>query len=210
MFYKFVYHFVAPWIVWPFLRIFNRIKISGFERIPASGPAVIIANHRSMWDPVILFCRIRRRVYFIGKAELFDNWFLGFVLPRIGVFPVKRTQLDRSAIRRASEVLEQGHVLAIFPEGTRSKTGELMPFKGGAAFFAHRADAPVYPVYFDNTRKIFPLSIGQKVRVACEEPLDLAEFQEKKANAVVLEEMTAAFRGAIEEIAAAVRQEAKG
>jgi len=208
MLYQFVYHIVGPWIVRPFLGLFNRIKLSGFDRIPAEGPAVIIANHKSMWDPVILFCRVRRRIYFIGKAELFDNWFLGFVLPRLGVFPVKRTQLDRSAIRRASEVLDQGYILVIFPEGTRSKTDELLPFKGGAALFAHRAGAPVYPVYFDNTRKIFPHSMGQKVRVACDKPIDLTAFEGKKANAALLEEITDVFRRRIEEIKADVKREA--
>ena len=200
MLYKFVYHFFAPFIVLPFLRIFNRIKISGFGSIPANGAAVVIANHISMWDPAIMFCMIRRRAYFMAKSELFEVPLLSAILRRICVFPVKRDGVDRSALKKASQVLEEGHVLVIFPEGTRSRTRELLPFKEGAAYIAHRAEAQVIPVFFDNTPKIFPLGIGQKVRVACGAPIDMAEFRSKKANSALLEEMTAVFRRCIEEM----------
>jgi len=198
MFYKFVYYFIAPVIVMPYLRLFNRIEAVGFDRIPAEGAVVMIANHISMWDPVIMFCLIRRRVNFMAKSELFSIPVLGTMLRLVCVFPVKRDSVDRTALRKASQVLEEGSILVVFPEGQRSRTGELMPFKQGAALFAHRAEAPVIPVMFENTPKIFPMSIRKKVRIVCGSPLDLSEFAGKKADSALLERMTGKFRQSIE------------
>lgn len=197
MLYQFVYHIVAPWIVGPFLKLFNRVEVSGLERIPAQGPAVIIGNHISLWDPIYLYCLIRRRTYFMAKAELFDIPVIGFLLRRINVFPVKRNSLDRQALKKAAQVLEQGDLLVIFPEGSRSRSGELQPFKQGAALFAHRAEAAVVPVLFENTTKTFPRAIGQKIRIICGEPLDLMEFQGKKSDSALLDSMTEKFQQSI-------------
>ncbi len=197
MLYQFVYHVVAPWIVGPFLKLFNRVEVKGLDCIPAQGPAVIIGNHISLWDPIYLYCLIRRRSYFMAKAELFDIPVIGFLLRRINVFPVKRNSLDRQALKKAAQVLEQGHLLVIFPEGSRSKTGELQPFKQGAALFAHRAGAAVVPVLFENTTKTFPRAIGQKIRIICGDPLDLTEFQGRKSDAALLDDMTDRFRQGI-------------
>ena len=130
----------------------------------------------------------------MAKVELFQIPILGFILRRIRAFPVKRDTIDRSALRMASKVLEDGLVLAIFPEGHRSRTGELLPFKQGAALFAHRAKAVVVPVLFENTSKAFPKSIGQKVGVSVGKPLDLSAFYTQKANSTLLGEMTEVFR----------------
>ena len=200
MLYQLAYHIIAPVIIKPFLKLFNRMVYSGFDKIPADGGAVVIANHISMWDPVIMFCMIRRRAYFMGKSELFRIPVLGPFLRRIGVFPVNRDAIDRAALKKSAQVLSEGNVLVIFPEGHRSKTGELLPFKEGAAYFAHRAGVPVIPVSFDNTRKIFPAGVGQKVRVTCGEPLDMTAFRGKKADSALLEEMTNVFKDGIEKM----------
>jgi 1-acyl-sn-glycerol-3-phosphate acyltransferase len=200
MFYRFMYHFFAPWIIMPYVKLFNRLRVSGFENIPASGPAVIIANHMSLWDPVLMFCLIKRRVYFMAKEELFSIPFIGYVLRRCFAFPVKRTAIDRSALKKASQVLNEGHVLVIFPEGHRSKNGDLQPFKEGAALFAHRADAPVIPVLFENTFKIFPKAIWKTTKAICGAPLDLSEFQGKKTDSALLSEMTDRFTASIRQM----------
>ena len=197
MLYRFVYYVFAPLMVLPFFRFFNRLEVSGLEYIPASGPVVVIANHISSWDPALLYGLIRRQTYFMAKQELFKIPLLGFILPRMCVFPVKRDTVDRSALRKASQVLDEGHVLMIFPEGTRSKTGKLLPFKSGAALFAHRSKAAVVPVLVDNTRKAFPKSIGCKVKVIFGKPLELSAFYNKKADSSLLAEMTNTFRDGI-------------
>ena len=197
MLYRFVYHILLPLGIMPLFRLFNRLVITGRENIPEQGSVVIIANHISSWDSVLLYSIIRREAYFMAKVELFQIPLLGPFLRRIHVFPVKRDTVDRTALRTAAKVLEDGHVLAIFPEGHRSKTGELLPFKPGAALFAHRAQAPVIPVLFENTPKAFPKSIWQKVRVSVGEPLDLSSFYSQKANSALLGEMTDVLRQGI-------------
>ena len=207
MLYKFVYHVFAPLMVMPFLKLFNRFHATGFDQMPTQGAAVVVANHISMWDPVIMFCLIRRRAYFMGKKEIFDVPILGPILRRLYVFPVKRDTVDRAALRKAAQVLEEGDILVIYPEGHRSKTSDMLPFKEGAALFAHRAGVPVVPVFFENTPMIFPRSIGQKVRVACGSPLDLTAFYEKKADSALLKEMSDAFRKSIERLREAATSE---
>jgi 1-acyl-sn-glycerol-3-phosphate acyltransferase len=197
MLYWFVYHIVAPWIVGPLLKLFNRVEVTGLERIPTQGPAVIVANHISLWDPIYLYCLVRRRTWFMAKSELFDIPVLGFLLRLINVFPVKRNSLDRQALKKAAQVLGQGDALVIFPEGSRSRTGELQPFKQGAALFAHRSGAAVVPVLFENTTKTFPKAIGQRIRIVCGEPLDFAEFQGRKSDAALLKDMTEKLRQSI-------------
>jgi 1-acyl-sn-glycerol-3-phosphate acyltransferase len=193
MLYRFMYHFFAPWIILPYFRLFNRLRASGFDSIPASGPAVIIANHLSLWDPVLMFCLVKRRVYFMAKEEIFDVPVIGSILKRCCVFPVKRTNVDRAALRKAAQVLEDGDILVIFPEGHRSKSGELLPFKEGAALFAHKAEAPVIPVLFENTGTAFPKSIWKTIKATCGDPLDLHEFQGRKMNSTLLTDLTATF-----------------
>ena len=200
MLYRFVYHIFGPLMVMPYLKLFNRIRPSGFDQVPAKGAAVVIANHLSMWDPVLMFCFIRRRAYFMAKKEVLDVPILGAILRRLYVFPVKRDSIDRTALRKASQVLDDGDILVIYPEGHRSKTGEMLPFKEGAALFAHRAKAPVIPVAYTNTSNIFPKAIRQEVRIACGSPIDTAEFYEKKADSTLLGEMTDRFRQSIESL----------
>ena len=197
MLYWFVYHIFAPWIVLPFFRIFNRLHVIGLEWIPATGPVVVIANHISSWDPALLYGLIRRKAYFMAKQELFDRPILGFILKRICAFPVKRETVDRAALRKAAQVLEEGCVLVIFPEGHRSRTGEMLPFKPGAALFAQRSKAAVIPVLLHNTRNAFPRSIGKRVDVTFGQALDLAAFYEAKADSSMLSEMTEVFRQGI-------------
>ena len=197
MLYRFVFIIFAPLIVLPCLKLFNRVEITGLEHLPPEGPVVVVANHISSWDPAILYALIRRRAYFMAKAELFRVPLLGFILRRINAFPVKRDAIDRAALRRAAQILEEGHVLVIFPEGHRSKTGELLPFKQGAALFAHRAKAAVIPVLFETTKRAIPWPIGKRIRATFGGPLDLAVFMEKKADSALLEQMTDAFRQGI-------------
>ncbi len=108
---------------------------------------IICCNHTSFADPVLLMVSYPKPIYFMAKAELFRNklvaWFLGTVM---GAFPVSRGTGDATAINTARKILNKGHVLGIFPEGTRSKTGELGRGKSGAALLAAQTGAYVLPV----------------------------------------------------------------
>jgi 1-acyl-sn-glycerol-3-phosphate acyltransferase len=122
-----------------------RWDVEGLENFPSEGPVIVVANHVSYWDPVLIGSALPRQVFFMAKKELFSIPVLGFSLKSWGVFPVDRSRPDRGAIKRALDLLKQGQVVVVFPEGTRSKTGSLLPPSTGAAYFATRTGAPVCP-----------------------------------------------------------------
>ena len=197
MLYRFVYYFLAPWVIGPFLRLFNRLSLIGFDRIPEKGPAVIIANHLSLWDAIYVYWFVRRPMYFMAKAELFSIPVLGYLLRRIRVFPVKRDAVDRAALRMAAKVLEEGNMLVIFPEGTRSKDGELSPFKDGAALFAYRAHAPIVPLVMHNTMNTFPHTLGSKIKIMCGQPFRLESESTGESSSAMIKGMTSVLQNEI-------------
>ena len=121
-----------------------RLKIEGRENIPKDGPLVIASNHLSLLDPPVLGTAATRKVHFMAKEELFVP-VLGTIYKILGAFPVRRGGADRAAIKHGIEILESGNVLAIFPEGTRSKTGELGKAQPGALMMASKVKATIVP-----------------------------------------------------------------
>lgn len=157
MFYKF-----ARLICRIILAVLRRWEVRGAENLPAAGGIVLVANHVSYWDPVVVGCAFNRQVHFMAKSELFKIPLLGPVIRALGAFPVRRDKSDRNAIRTAVRLLEEGKVVGVFPEGTRSRTGELMKPHLGAAMLASKAGVPMLPVAVSGTRGI----LGKvKVRV---------------------------------------------
>lgn len=133
-------------------RCTGKIRIKGQENIPAEGPAVLIANHISNFDPVILFLVTRRNVHFMAKDELFHIPIFRTLARWMCAFPVNREQLDRTAVRNALKVLRDGGLLGIFPEGTRGDGKNLLPFKSGVAYIASQYEAPVVPIAITGSR----------------------------------------------------------
>lgn len=133
----------------------NGFQVEGLHNVPRQGPAIIVANHVSMWDPIILGTVLPRHVAFMSKKELFDRPLSALVMKGLGAFRVKRGQSDRDAIRRALEVLQAGRLVGIFVEGTRNRSGDgfLQP-QPGAAMLALKSGAPIIPVALVNTTRI--------------------------------------------------------
>ena len=126
--------------------IFTPLRFRRSAEIP-KGKFIVCCNHITGHDPfyLALFHR-RRKVCFMAKEELFKNKLLAALIRSVGSFPVSRGNSDRSAIMRAEEVVENGDVLGIFIEGTRSKTGELLKPKAGAALIAYQTNTPILPM----------------------------------------------------------------
>ena len=141
----FLYRFCL--IVMPIVyRIFCPLTFRSCGEAPESG-FIICCNHLSLNDPFFLaIAHKRRKIHFMAKEELFKNKLLAAAITSLGAFPVSRGNSDRSAIVRAKEIVEEGNVLGIFIEGTRSKTGELLKPKSGAALIAYQTNAPVLPM----------------------------------------------------------------
>lgn len=137
------------------IHIIFKIEIKGMEYFPEEGATILYSNHKSNWDPVIIGGITKRPVFFMAKHELFENKILGWFLRKLHAFPVKRQKVDRGALKQGLKILENGQVLGIFPEGTRSKTGKVSAPEQGIAFFASRSDALLVPVAIKGSYKLF-------------------------------------------------------
>ena len=117
-----------------FLRMWFKLHVKGTENIPPCGEGIIlISNHQSNLDPVLLGAYIKdRKLFFMAKQELFKVPILSIIIRKLGAFPVKRGKKDLGAIKKAEEIVNSGRILAMFPEGGRSKTGKLLRPKVGA------------------------------------------------------------------------------
>ncbi len=135
---------IAKVILTAIFRVLLRLRAEGVENIPADGPLVIACNHLSLLDPPVLGCAASRKVHFMAKQELFVP-VLGTIYKILGAFPVRRGGADRAAIKHGIEILQSGQVLAIFPEGTRSKTGRLGKAEPGALMMASKVKAAIVP-----------------------------------------------------------------
>ena len=132
-----------------------RWRVTGRENIPSTGPVIVAANHISNFDPFVVGAALQRPVHFMAKEELFANPVLSAIIKYLGTFPVRRGASDRNAIRIAINLLEEGRVVGLFPEGTRSKTGELSQAEPGLAMIAAKAGATIIPAAIIGTNRVF-------------------------------------------------------
>jgi 1-acyl-sn-glycerol-3-phosphate acyltransferase len=176
-------------------RVYLRIggyEVVGYENIPKTGAVILAPNHVSLLDPPLVGVTCGRKPFIMAKEELFSG-IQGWAIQRMGSFPVKRGGADRAALRRAKEILGQDKLLLIFPEGTRSRTGELGAAEAGVAMLAHMNKAPIVPVYISGTEKAFsPRGKGfrfVKARIEYGKPLFFEEEYAQKANRENLEKI---------------------
>jgi 1-acyl-sn-glycerol-3-phosphate acyltransferase len=137
------------WVGCSFFRFFYpiwyRIQVSGGDNLPPTGGVIVASNHVSYLDPPFVGAFLSRKVHFMAKKELFRFPPFGAILRAVGTFPVDREKADRQAIKTALSFLEKGEILGIFPEGRRTRTGELQEGALGMAFLAAKAQVPVLP-----------------------------------------------------------------
>jgi 1-acyl-sn-glycerol-3-phosphate acyltransferase len=128
-------------------RLFTRLDVKGLHRIPANGPGVIITNHYSNLEGPLLYVVMRPRATIaMAKAELWSFFATRMLMQAWKAIPLHRGRLDRKAMTRSWKVLDDGQFLCIAPEGTRSKTGQLMRALPGATYFASERQVPIYPI----------------------------------------------------------------
>ncbi len=167
-------YFIGRIILWPIYKLMFFFKVNGRENIPKNGAYIICSNHLSNHDPIMLGVSLRRQIYYMAKAELFKNPIGGQVIRWLGAFPVNRGAGDGKAINEAEEVVKKGRLLGIFIEGTRSKTGEFLRPKSGAAIIAHQMDVPVIPICITPKNKQY--RIFQRVTVSIGKPMTPQEL----------------------------------
>lgn len=194
-----LYDFIKKIIVF----IFNylaRWEVYGVENIPEEGPVILASNHVSYWDPVVIGAVCPRKVRFMARKELFSIIFLGWIIKALKAFPVDRDGSDRAAIKSSLEILKNGEVLALFPEGTRIRDKRLGEFKNGVSMIALKSGSPVVPIALENTKNIFSKGWFRKFKVHIGKPLTYPELQNKKYKSHDVEKYTADLRNAIEKM----------
>ncbi|MEX1047854.1 MAG: lysophospholipid acyltransferase family protein [Actinomycetota bacterium] len=173
----------------PFLRFIYRPKAEGLENVPAKGPVILAANHLSVLDSLFLPLFLKRPVVFLGKADYFYNPATFWFVKALKVIPVRRDggPASEAAIRAGTEVLREGGVLGIYPEGTRSPDARLYRGKTGVARLALEANCPVVPVVLFGTRDLQPPGrrmprLSGRVRVVYGKPLRFDQYQGKSRD----------------------------
>ena len=128
--------------------VFNTLycpKVQGLENINCETGFILAGNHKSLLDIPLVATAIERNVHFMGKKELFENSICNYIFSKLGSFPVDREGIDLNAIKTSIKLLREDEILGIFPEGTRNKGEELLPFKEGTTRIAMKTKKPIIP-----------------------------------------------------------------
>jgi 1-acyl-sn-glycerol-3-phosphate acyltransferase len=145
------------------------LKVSGKEHIPKIGGVLLLSNHQSYLDPVLIGVQLRRPLSYLGKSELFRNPILSWLFRSLNAVSLRQGAGDIHALRETIKLLKEGQILTIFPEGSRTETGELLPLQPGFALVVRKAEVPIVPVAIEGSfqswrrgKKIFrayPISV---------------------------------------------------
>lgn len=168
-FYTVMKHLVGV-ILWPVYRF----KYTNAKKIPEEGRYIFAGNHISATDAILVGVGQKRPIRFMAKVELFKNPIIGWLLTKLGAFPVNRGKGDWDSINYAKEIIDSGESLGIFIEGTRSKTGELLRPKSGAVMIAHQMDCKIVPVSI--TYRTKKLHLFSRRYISFGEPVSVEEL----------------------------------
>ncbi|MGL5807246.1 MAG: lysophospholipid acyltransferase family protein [Xenococcaceae cyanobacterium] len=189
-----LYHLFKWSIIAPVFHSYFRGKIYGVQKVPQSGPLIIVSNHGSYFDPPILATSVLRPVAFMAKEELFKIPLFKVAIELYGAYPVKRDSADLSAIRAAIKASKNGWAIGIFLEGTRTSDGRIHDPKLGAAAIAAKIQAPLLPVSLWGTEKILdkdsalPKSVPITIRIG--EPIAPPNSSKKAELLAITEKCT--------------------
>jgi len=174
----FIQYLIIYFLLYPFFKIFYKIKVYGRENIPKNRSIIVAANHLSYFDPVIISLATKRPVAYMAKEELFHVPILSQIIQILGAFAVNREKLDISTIKSAKAILTTNWIMAMFPEGTRIKTGKIGKIQKGFVYLAKTTGADILPIGIvgSNTfcEKIV-VRIGKPFSV-CENPEDTIDL----------------------------------
>ncbi|MBL3700094.1 lysophospholipid acyltransferase family protein [Leucobacter luti] len=188
-------------IIGPFLKTLYRPWVEGAENIPATGPVILVGNHLSVVDSFFLPVMIDRRVYFLAKSDYFTGkglkgWIVKTFMTAVGQLPIDRSggKASEASLNTALGVLDQGEVLGIYPEGTRSPDARLYRGRTGVARMVLESGATVVPVVMIDTEKAMPIGAKipkiRRIGTVVGKPLDFTRFAGMSADRFVLRSVT--------------------
>lgn len=201
---------MKPTPLWKFLQAICRVfttcmfdlKVYGAGRVPKQGGVLLISNHQSYLDPVLLGVRLRRPLSYMGKSELFKNRAFAWLIRSLGAFPVKQGAGDVGAMKETIARLQEGHALNIYPEGSRTEDGELRTIEKGVGLVIRKARVPVVPVVIDGSFDAWPKQLkvfrSHPIRVLYGYPVDLGSMDREQIIRTIeqtFREMLAELRG---------------
>ena len=149
-----LYYSVCRAIFRVMARLVCRYSVEGRQHVPETGPLLIVANHLSWFDPMLLGVILRRRVWFFTKVEVFRWPVVGWICRATGQIPVHRGASDRAALEQALAYLREGKALVIFPEGTVERQEQMISAHSGVAMLALRSGSTILPIAHTGTRRI--------------------------------------------------------
>lgn len=198
------YRFARPLVRWGVASLV-RSTFEGIEHLPRSGPCLLVPNHQSLLDPLLLQGSLPRAVDSMTKSTQFSKGFFRWILPRLHAFPVCRYRIDPQSVRVVLRRLEQGRVVCVYPEGERSWDGTLQPFRRGTLRLILRAGVPVIPVGIDGTYRTWPRWAprprrGFTAHVRLGEPLFFGEHRDREKRDAALPDAERTLREALLEL----------
>lgn len=145
-----------------FSKVFLRLRIEGYRNVPMQDAVILASNHISFLDPPIVAVSTPRPLSFMAKRELFEIPILGGLITRLHSVPVDRAGGDRKALKSVLEILRREEAVLVFPEGTRSRDGQLHSPKNGVGLIAANSHKPILPVYVQGTVRVRRNLIGRQ------------------------------------------------
>jgi 1-acyl-sn-glycerol-3-phosphate acyltransferase len=176
----------------PVIHILARIEVRGEENIPESGPFILVANHQSFLDPVVVQLLCSRPIHTLAKSTQFTGRFMAWFMPRANAIPTRRYRIEPQAVRVMLRRLAEGEAVGVYPEGERSWDAHLQPFRRGTIRVLLKAGVPVVPCGLAGTYDVWPrwskTILRRRVRVTYGEPILWPAMDDRKArNAFVPE-----------------------
>lgn len=195
------YRIIRPIARWGVDRIVHT-EFEGLERLPRHGPCILVPNHLSILDPLILQGTIPRPVYSMTKSTQFRHGFFRWILPRLNAFPVRRYRVDPQSVRVLLRRLQEGRIVCVYPEGERSWDGRLQSFRRGTLRVILRAGVPVIPVGIRGTYDAWPRWAsrprrGFSARVRFGKPLRFGVYKDRLSRDAALPALERELRVAL-------------
>ena len=143
-------------IMIPFVHAVTRLEVVGRQNIPKTGPFILVANHQSFLDPIIVQVICRRPLHTLAKSTQFTGKIMGWIMPRVNAIPTRRYRIEPQAVRVVLRRLAEGRGVGVYPEGERSWDARMQPFRRGTIRLLMKAGVPIIPCGVAGSYDVWP------------------------------------------------------